>query len=99
MVSGVANGIGLAVAKALGEVGHAIAIVGLDMVFANAAAAEFAEGTGARTCGVAADVVDGPAGNTAFWRIVERICPENVLVTTSGLRRLRGAVRKKARLV
>jgi len=84
IVTGSARGIGRATAERLAADGHSVAIVDLDAVAAEAAAAEI-RATGATAHGYAADVSDEDAVSELFESVVRDLGAPTILVNNAGI--------------
>ncbi|MEP1206129.1 MAG: SDR family NAD(P)-dependent oxidoreductase [Rhizobiaceae bacterium] len=93
IITGAANGIGLATAEAFGRAGFAVALVDLDAGETVAAAGSIAEKTGAPTFATAASVSNFEDSRGAHAAIVDALGPVAVLVNNAGI-----VVRQKGRL-
>jgi 3-oxoacyl-[acyl-carrier protein] reductase len=81
LVTGAARGIGLAIASRLAADGLHVALLDLDQVAADAAAAK----VGAETLAIAADVTRAADVDRAVRRVVERWGRLDVLVNNAGI--------------
>ena len=84
VVTGGASGIGLGVACQLASDGHRVAILDRNETAAEAAAAEL-RAAGTTSVGVAVDVADRSAVDTAFARVRAELGPVEMLVTSAGI--------------
>ena len=82
-VTGGADGIGAACARALAWAGAAVAVIDRD----GASAQELAGALGGRAVGIAADVADGARVAAAFEEVAERFGGLDVLVGNAGIQR------------
>jgi len=85
IVTGGANGIGFAIAKAFAEKSHPVAVVDLSLQTASYAATRLTSDTGVQTIGVAADVADLAACEQAHEQIVSALGPVRILVNNAGI--------------
>jgi 2-hydroxycyclohexanecarboxyl-CoA dehydrogenase len=84
VVTGGASGIGLGVAQQFAGDGHRVAVLDVNGVAAEAAAAEL-RGSGGTALAVEVDVADRDSVAAAFARIRAELGPVEVLVTSAGI--------------
>ncbi|HYR95079.1 MAG TPA: 3-oxoacyl-ACP reductase family protein [Candidatus Binatus sp.] len=87
LVTGAGRGIGRAIALRLARDGAAVGVADIDRTNAEAVAAEIV-GAGGRASGIAADVADLPAVETAVRSVETALGPIDVLVNNAGWERL-----------
>ena len=87
IVTGGAQGIGLAIAQELGNAGVCVAIADLDTELAQSAAAGIAETTSTKSCGVGIDVSNQDSIKRGVAEITERLGAAHILVNNAGLYR------------
>ena len=85
IVTGGAQGLGLAIAGRLAEAGAQVAIADLDLDRAATAAAGIAEARGAATLGVQMDVSDSASVETASARVVDEFGGIDIWVNNAGV--------------
>jgi NAD(P)-dependent dehydrogenase (short-subunit alcohol dehydrogenase family) len=81
LITGATGGLGAAVAKRLGELGHRVVLAGRDTAAAAAIAKELAERTGAKTDWVGLDVTDSASVDAAR----DAVGAVDILVNSAGL--------------
>jgi 2-hydroxycyclohexanecarboxyl-CoA dehydrogenase len=84
VVTGAASGMGLAIAQRLAGSGHRVAVLDLDGVAAERAAEEL-RGSGSQALGIAADVADRRAVDSALAHVHRELGPVEIVVTSAGL--------------
>ena len=85
VVTGAANGIGLAIAARFAAEGAAVALLDLDGAGAERAAAEIARSTGSRTLGLAVDVADEGSTAAAAQTVQDALGVCDVVVPNAGI--------------
>lgn len=84
LITGAAQGIGAAIAQALGQQGAVLALIDIQAEALVSTAAELAE-IGVRTLSLTVDVVDSAAVNAAVERIERELGPIDILVNAAGV--------------
>jgi NAD(P)-dependent dehydrogenase (short-subunit alcohol dehydrogenase family) len=84
VVTGGGSGMGLEICRQLAARGHKVGIIDLSAEAAEKAAAAIAE-TGGTAVGLAADVADRSAIDTAYAALRDRLGPIEIAVTSAGL--------------
>lgn len=84
VVTGAASGMGLAIAERLAGSGHRVAVLDLNGVAAERAAEDL-RGSGAQALGIAADVADRGAVDSALAHVHRELGPVQIVVTSAGL--------------
>lgn len=92
VVTGAARGIGLSIAWRLAAHGAAVALLDLNATQTEAAAAEVADSTGARTVGLAVDVTDPDQLRAAADTIEQQLGVCDVVVANAGILLLKPAL-------
>ncbi len=85
LVTGGANGIGLATAKALAALGASVCVLDLDRAAAMTAARSIAKSTGARSLGVQASVANAHEVQEAIAECRSTLGPVDILVNNAGI--------------
>ena len=85
LVTGAANGIGLACAQEMAREGADVALVDLDAAGVKIAAEAIAAETGVRTLAIACDVADADAARAAVAQAGEALGVIDVLVNNAGI--------------
>jgi 2-hydroxycyclohexanecarboxyl-CoA dehydrogenase len=84
VVTGGASGIGLGISRRLAADGNAVAVLDLDLANAEAAAKEITA-AGGHAIGLAADVADRAAVESAYASVREQLGPIGIVVTSAGI--------------
>ncbi len=85
LITGGARGLGRVMAQALAEAGAAVALTSRQAEHAERAALEIAEGTGTRTLGLAADVVQPEQVDTLVDQTLKHFNTVDILINNAGI--------------